>query len=83
MSDLSLLPCPFCGAEAEKMRHEEDMWRFLHLETCYFHETDHFHRPHIVDSETVNTWNARTSPEMICDRCSIRQDANPATEVEF
>lgn len=86
MSDTELLPCPFCGAEAKKMLHNEDMWKFLHSETCYFHKTDHFHRPHIVDLETVDTWNARVSPELPelnCDRCQIRQDAKQASEVSF
>jgi len=62
MSDPELRPCPFCGAEAKKMLYNEDMWKFLHSETCYFHKTNHFHRPHIVHLETVGTWNARTSP---------------------
>ena len=33
--------------------------------------------------DVITRWNDRVSPEFICDRCSLRQDAKPKVEPQF
>jgi len=83
MDDVKVALCPFCGANAKKLRHSEGLWRVWHEDSCYFKQVDFGRSFHILDAETVVSWNARVTPELVCDRCSIRQDAKPTTEAGF
>lgn len=76
--DLKVAPCPFCGVEAQKLRHSGGLWRFFHVESCYFAQVDFGRSFHILDADQVEGWNARVAPEFICD---LRQDAKPAVKV--
>lgn len=62
MSDPELRPCPFCGANAKKLRHSEGLWRVWHEDSCYFKQVDFGRSFHILDAETVVSWNARVAP---------------------
>jgi hypothetical protein len=78
--DLKVAPCPFCGVEAQKLQHSEGLWKFSHVESCYFAQVDFGRSFHILDVDQVASWNARVAPEFICDRCYLRQDAKPAVK---
>jgi hypothetical protein len=62
--DLKVASCPFCGVEAQKLRHSGGLWRFFHVESCYFSQVDFGRSFHILDADQVDGWNARVAPEV-------------------
>jgi hypothetical protein len=67
MNGVPLAPCPFCGETPRKLQHSEGLWRVWHQDFCYFKQVDFGRSFHILDDETVVSWNARVAPELICD----------------
>lgn len=77
---VKVAPCPFCGVEAQELKQSGGLWRFSHVKSCYFAQSDSGRSFHILDANQVKSWNARVSPEFICDRCFLRQDAKIAAK---
>ena len=82
MSDLKLRPCPFCGGNARPYFQLDDLddWVVM-CDKCGVRSCPEGTR---YDRElAIADWNSRVTPELICDRCHMRQDAKPTTEVGF
>ena len=82
MSDPKLLPGPFCGGNAGLYFQLDDLddWVVM-CDVCGARSCQEGIR---YDRElAVADWNARVAPELVCDRCHIRQDAKPTTEAGF
>jgi hypothetical protein len=77
-----LLPCPFCGESAVKLKHN-DIYRIRHLDTCWFSGKDFSQRASLIEPDEVDEWNNRVRGEFICDQCSLRQDARPKVDPQF
>lgn len=78
------LPCPFCGATADKLKHS-DLYRIQHYKTCWFSGKDFSQRASLIEPDEVEQWNRRATPELICRKCSLRQDAvlNQDNDIPF
>jgi hypothetical protein len=77
---IALLPCPYCGAQAElscdkTTNKNGHVWCTNDLCGVDIYGW--------TKEETVARWNTRVSPEFICDRCSLRQDSKPKIEPQF
>ena len=59
MSDLKLLPCPFCGSAAEMNYHKSTESYYVACSECTAHTCDHGAEQH----EAAATWNTRSQPE--------------------
>ena len=59
MSDLKLLPCPFCGSAAEMNYHKSTESYYVACSECTAHTCYHGAEQH----EAAATWNTRTEPE--------------------
>ena len=82
MSDLELRPCPFCGGSARLYFQLDDLGDWVvTCDGCGARSCPEGIR---YDRElAIADWNARVTPELVCDRCSIRQDAKPTKEAGF
>ena len=54
----ALLPCPFCGEVATKLKHN-DLYRIHHLAACWFSGKDFSHRASLLEPDEVEEWNRR------------------------
>jgi hypothetical protein len=59
-----LLPCPFCGAAAGKLKHN-DLYRIQHSKTCWFSGKDFSQRASLIEPDEVDQWNNRVHNEFI------------------
>jgi len=82
-----LLPCPFCGGNA-RIEEGFDIDCESTTATIYCTGCEAMFGPEYPDDigdvvEFMGRWNNRVSPEFICNRCSLRQDAKPKVEPQF
>jgi hypothetical protein len=86
VDSIVLLPCPFCGTKARWIERLHSSGRFAGYDIgCNGYDcmaADGF--DWVMDEFNVaEMWNRRATPELICRKCSLRQDAQPKTEPQF
>lgn len=77
MTDIALLPCPFCGRKAELHTNqiaEDAAIAFVMCSAC-FAATDNLEDAYAPTGEAIAAWNRRASPSQVAA-------ANPAQGVE-
>lgn len=78
MSEIKLLPCPFCGGEArlQKMSHKRGYYvicKKCGCKTPYFQHQ--YSAKEILQGEAISRWNTRKSMERIIKRiCNVRNN---------
>jgi hypothetical protein len=75
-------PCPFCGIEG--LTGPDGAFYFNHFPSCWLASQSGVALNCVsMSGGELEQWNRRASPEFICERCLLRQDAKPAVEPEF
>lgn len=69
MSDIKLLPCPFCGGEAEMLNYSESEW-LVNCPAC----GGMVEKWRKTEAEAIEQWNTRKPMERIVEQLEEAKD---------